>query len=95
MKRRPIIIVYALYLSAIWNVHNAFGWFDETHLAVAKAAGYHKWYNVVGPDIAKIKAGDVEKYNHFFKALRVRVWVILYLLEHRCKNFQSQIFLIS
>ncbi|MDP2646338.1 MAG: hypothetical protein Q8P24_15475 [Desulfobacterales bacterium] len=39
-------------------------WFDETHLAIAKAAGYPKWYNAAGADIAKIKAGDVESHNH-------------------------------
>jgi hypothetical protein len=42
------------------------GWYDETHLAVAKAAGYRKWYNAAGADMVKLKAGDAEKYNHFF-----------------------------
>ena len=40
-------------------------WHDETHLAIAKAAGYYKWYNAAGPDIAKIKAGDKENFNHY------------------------------
>ncbi len=40
-------------------------WHDETHLAVAKAAGYQKWYNAAGADIAKIKAGDKENRNHY------------------------------
>jgi hypothetical protein len=40
-------------------------WHDETHLAIAKAAGYEKWYNAACPDIAKIKAGDKEGYNHY------------------------------
>ena len=40
-------------------------WHDETHLAIAKAAGYEKWYNAAGPDIAKVKAGDKEGYNHY------------------------------
>ena len=40
-------------------------WHDETHLAVAKAAGYSKWYNAAGADITKIKAGDVEQKNHY------------------------------
>lgn len=44
----------------------AFGWHDETHLAVAKAAGYAKWYNAAGPDIAKVKAGNAEQKNHYF-----------------------------
>jgi hypothetical protein len=43
----------------------SFAWHDETHLAIAKAAGYQKWYNAAGPDIAKIKAGDKEGYNHY------------------------------
>ena len=40
-------------------------WHDETHLAIAKAAGYQKWYNAAGPDIAKVKAGDKEGHNHY------------------------------
>jgi hypothetical protein len=40
-------------------------WNDETHLAIAKAAGYQKWYNAAGADIAKIKAGDKENRNHY------------------------------
>jgi len=43
----------------------ALAWRDETHLAIAKAAGYVKWYNAAGPDIAEIKAGDKEKFNHY------------------------------
>jgi len=40
-------------------------WHDETHIAIAKAAGYEKWFNAAGADIAKIKAGAVEKRNHY------------------------------
>jgi hypothetical protein len=40
-------------------------WFDETHLAVAKVAGYEKWFNAAGPDMAKLKMGDKEGDNHF------------------------------
>ncbi|WP_319408819.1 hypothetical protein [uncultured Desulfosarcina sp.] len=40
-------------------------WHDETHLAIAKVAGYEKWYNAAGADIAKIKADAVEKKNHY------------------------------
>ena len=40
-------------------------WFDETHLAIAKVAGYQKWFNAAGPDVAKIKMGDKEGHNHF------------------------------
>ena len=40
-------------------------WHDETHIAIAKVAGYHKWYNAAGADMAKVKANDIEPYNHF------------------------------
>jgi hypothetical protein len=40
-------------------------WHDRTHISIAKAAGYECWYNAAGPDIAKIKAGKVESYNHW------------------------------
>jgi hypothetical protein len=41
-------------------------WHDKTHLAVAKVAGYEAWYNAAGADIAKIKAGDKERFNHWY-----------------------------
>jgi hypothetical protein len=37
-----------LLLLCFPNISSA--WHDETHLAVAKAAGYYKWYNAAGPD---------------------------------------------
>jgi len=40
-------------------------WHDETHLAISKVAGYYKWYNSAGADMAKIKAGHIEGHNHF------------------------------
>jgi hypothetical protein len=40
-------------------------WFEETHLAVAKAAGYTKWYNAAAADIAKSKMGAREGHNHY------------------------------
>jgi hypothetical protein len=40
-------------------------WYDETHLAIAKVAGYEKWFNAAGPDVAKLKMGDKEGHNHF------------------------------
>ena len=47
------------------STNYGWAWHDETHLAIAKAAGYAKWYNAAGPDITKIKAGDVEQRNHY------------------------------
>jgi hypothetical protein len=43
----------------------SWAWNDETHIAIAKAAGYDKWFNAAGADITKIKAGDLEKHNHY------------------------------
>ena len=40
-------------------------WHDETHIAITKSAGYHKWFNATGADMAKLKAGDIESHNHY------------------------------
>ena len=45
-------------------------WFDETHAAIAKATGYPKWFNAVGPDMIKEKMGDREGHNHFVNNFR-------------------------
>ena len=58
-------ITFVLALSLIFFSTQGWAWHDETHIAIAKAAGYEKWYNAAGADIAKIKAGDVEKKNHY------------------------------
>lgn len=57
-------ILFFLFLFLVNQ--KAFGWHDEAHLAVAKAAGYTKWYNAVGADITKTKAGRIEANNHYF-----------------------------
>ncbi|MBI3596297.1 MAG: hypothetical protein HY203_03985 [Nitrospirae bacterium] len=44
----------------------AWAWYDKTHLAVAKAAGYQNWYNAAAADMTKVKAGAIEDKNHFF-----------------------------
>ena len=62
MKRT---ITFVLVLSLISFSTQSWAWHDETHLAIAKAAGYEKWFNAAGADITKIKAGDVEKKNHY------------------------------
>ncbi len=57
---------FILFFVGVLYAQSTFGWHDETHLAVAKSSGYYKWYNAVGADIAKLKAGSIESYNHFF-----------------------------
>jgi len=65
MKKRifllsAMIVVFSLSFSV-----SSLAWHDETHLAITKVAGYYKWYNAAGADIAKIKAGAIEQHNHY------------------------------
>jgi hypothetical protein len=64
-KTHIIIIIFSLFV-VLCSGGRAFSWFDETHIAIAREAGYFKWYHAAGPDIAKIKAGRIETYNHWF-----------------------------
>ena len=56
-----------LILAAFFIIFPTYGWawYDETHVAIAKAAGYYKWFNSCGADMAKIKAGNIEAHNHY------------------------------
>jgi len=65
-KQITIQITILFLLLQLVAATGSFAWHDETHLAVLKAAGYEKWYNAAGPDIAKIKAGSLESNNHYF-----------------------------
>jgi len=53
-------------LGVLCCVADAWAWHDKTHLAICRAAGFDMWYHCAGPDIAKIKAGNIEAYNHWF-----------------------------
>ena len=59
-----IFIIVLLFLGTTFPKRSS-AWHDETHLAVAKAAGYKKWYTAVGADMTKLKAGDIENSNHY------------------------------
>jgi hypothetical protein len=52
--------MWLLFLPVALYPSSSSAWFDETHLAIAKVAGYQKWFNAAGPDVAKIKMGDKE-----------------------------------
>ncbi len=56
-----------MYLASVWLFPPALSntWFDETHVATAKAAGYPKWFNSAGPDMIRVKMGNREGHNHF------------------------------
>jgi hypothetical protein len=66
MKRlkHPIIILLTILFITSFS-SNSYPWHDETHIAIAKATGYKKWYNATGADMAKLKAGKIEKLNHY------------------------------
>ena len=58
--------VNVIFLCLMLFVPTASAWHDKTHLAICRAAGFDMWYHCAGPDIAKVKAGNVESYNHWF-----------------------------
>ena len=61
--RYPIITLLTVFFVISFS-GNSYPWYDETHIATAKAAGYKKWYNATGADMAKLKAGRKERFNH-------------------------------
>jgi predicted membrane protein len=66
MKKSKYTIITILTVFFIVSfTGNAYTWHDETHIAIAKVTGYAKWFNATGADMAKLKAGDIEKRNHY------------------------------
>ena len=63
--RADITIVIGAVFFLLSATGSSLAWFEETHLAIAKAAGYRKWYNAAGADIAKAKMGAREGHNHY------------------------------
>jgi hypothetical protein len=59
-----LLAMCLLFLVALYPSTST-AWYDETHLAIAKVAGYQKWFNAARPDVAKVKMGDKEGHNHF------------------------------
>ncbi len=56
---------FSAMIIVIMTAAPVFAWFDETHISIAKAAGYQKWYNAAAADIARVKLGKREGYNHY------------------------------
>ena len=53
--------------AAFFSLHaprTADAWNDETHISIARAAGYRKWFNAAGADMLKIKT-EIEGNNHY------------------------------
>jgi hypothetical protein len=63
MRRLLFYLFACMFL--FYNPVPSGGWFDETHVAIAKAAGYSKWFNAAGPDMIKERMGNRESHNHF------------------------------
>jgi hypothetical protein len=62
--KRSITVAVLIFL-LVPQFHAAWAWNDETHVAIAKAAGYKKWFNAAGADMIKMKANRIETANHF------------------------------
>ncbi len=68
---KPLTRTVLLSLLAVTFLTSpSLAWYDRTHIAVAKAAGYEYWFDAAGADIAKIKAGALEEKNHYFNNAR-------------------------
>ncbi len=61
-----IILLSFLAFALLYSRSDA--WYDRTHIAVAKAAGYEYWFDAAGADITKVKAGAIEEKNHYFNS---------------------------
>ncbi|MBM3163206.1 MAG: hypothetical protein FJZ79_07800 [Chlorobi bacterium] len=66
-KPRGISFMTALVV-LLFHATDSYGWHDRTHLAIAQAAGFERWYSAAAPDVAKSK--DVfraaEEKNHYY-----------------------------
>ncbi len=64
MKRNCNILIFCWIIVLVY-CQAGFAWNDETHLAIAKAAGFKKWYHAAGADMVKLKLGKREAHNHY------------------------------
>lgn len=67
----------------------ALAWHDETHVSIAKAAGYRKWFNATGADQIKVKARRIEGTNHYVNNPRGTVVTARMVLQQAKKYNQT------
>lgn len=79
--KRPSLLWLTAGMVMLFSATSARGWFDETHLAIAKAAGYKKWYNAAAADVSRIKLGKKEGSNHYHNSMRDTVVTSQMVLE--------------
>jgi hypothetical protein len=93
--KRPAFPVLLCLVAFSTAAQTSWAWFDETHIAVAQAAGYRKCYAAAAPDIAKVNlrnaaarnAGvkDIEENNHYFDNVGNREVTAALVLEQAAK----------
>jgi hypothetical protein len=71
-KQAAVISFVVLWMTTVCGVKGSSAWYDETHVAIAKVAGYGKWFNAAAADVAKFKMGALEGHNHFVNNPRGR-----------------------
>jgi hypothetical protein len=61
---QPVFTALVLLL----HTAQAYGWHDQTHLAIARAAGFNRWYSAAAPDVVKSREAfrPIEEKNHYF-----------------------------
>ena len=64
MRKYSLQILLAFLIIGL-SQPQSLAWHDETHVSIAKVAGYSKWFNACGPDMIKIKAPQIERWNHY------------------------------
>jgi len=60
--------VMTVFMVLFFNAAESYGWHDRTHLAIAQAAGFERWYSAAAPDVVKSRDvfKDIEEKNHYF-----------------------------
>jgi len=88
LPKHKIFTGIIIFLSLFFYSTPSYPWHNQTHIAVAKTSGYEHWYNAIGADMAKIKAGDLEKYNHFFDNYENNIVTAKMILD-QVKNYNN------
>jgi hypothetical protein len=53
------------FLAIAFISTNVYSWHDQTHISVGTATDFKLAYNLAAPDVAKLKAKDIEGLNHY------------------------------
>ncbi len=68
--KRSLFCLLSVFCLLLLSFSPSRAWFDETHVAIAKVAGFSSWFNVAGPEMVKEKMGNREGHNHFANNFR-------------------------